>query len=354
LTPGDSVYNVPNHGNLAYCGFQGFVSVLQEVASRNQLSHPICNNLRAGHWMIEYIISRLQKISGAFPGCAPMYEWVKKRLEYVKMLPPSFIPKYFAIVIFAAYQAVKYAGLALSLKRVIQSDINCSFQRFYDACLMTTYQNYGSIFSAGLFPVKYPFETILNTGGNRLPEGYQSPCLAAGLPHFSNEFMRCWGRDIFIALPGLFLLPGHFEAARAHLIAFGSTLRHGLIPNLLDSGNKPRYNARDAVWFWMHAVSEYCRKSPEGYKFLAVRVGRRFIPKARYIDGLAFGTDRCGVDDKDADTYIPASDPRVYSYSNTVNWSNFRLLSCVMKSWSDMLEELNLESTTQALISTMR
>lgn len=75
-------------------------------------------------------------------------------------------------------------------------------------------------------------------------------------------------------------------------------MRHGLVPNLLDSGNNPRYNARDAVWWflqvWAHsankstynamqAIQDYCSSAPEGVDFLKEPVTRLFMDDKKEI-----------------------------------------------------------------------
>ncbi|KAJ1928160.1 bifunctional 4-alpha-glucanotransferase/amylo-alpha-1,6-glucosidase, partial [Linderina macrospora] len=121
--------------------------------------------------------------------------------------------------------------------------------------------------------------------------------MSAGLPHFSTHHMRCWGRDVFIALEGLLLVTGRHADARDHILAFGSTLKHGLIPNLLDSGRYPRYNARDATWFWLQAVQTYCNHAADGLALLDEPVARRF---------------------PDGETFVEFDSDQAFSTSNTV------------------------------------
>ena len=83
-------------------------------------------------------------------------------------------------------------------------------------------------------------------------------------------------------------------------------MKHGLIPNLLDAGRNPRYNARDAAWFFLQAVQDYVYIVPDGEKILQEQVTRRFP-----LD----------------DTYIPVDDPRAFSYSSTLEEIIYEILS---------------------------
>ena len=125
-------------------------------------------------------------------------------------------PKFFAIVISEAYKAARRAAIEQMSEFVSEG------HSFTQDLALVSVQLHGEVLSASLDPSQ------------------PTPSLAAGLPHFAAGWARCWGRDIFISLRGLFLTTGQFVAAKKHILAFASVLKHGLIPNLLDSLKTPR------------------------------------------------------------------------------------------------------------------
>jgi glycogen debranching enzyme len=74
------------------------------------------------------------------------------------------------------------------------------------------------------------------------------------------------------------LVTGRYSEAKQIILGFASVLRHGLIPNLLDGGNNPRYNARDATWWFLQAVQDYCTFTKESVKEVLKWNVRRLFP----------------------------------------------------------------------------
>ncbi|KAL6716152.1 bifunctional 4-alpha-glucanotransferase/amylo-alpha-1,6-glucosidase [Lecanora helva] len=256
LGGGDGVYTIPDYGNLVYAGLQGWWSVLKDVIRDNNLGHPICNHLREGQWALGWIISRLRRLAKHLsrPSLGEVAEWFEQRFSAIKKLPNFLLPRYFALVIRTAYQASRDRGISF------MSDNIQHGQSFLKSLAMVSIQQTGYTKSASLYPSK------------------SVPSLAAGLPHFASSWTRCWGRDVFISLRGLFLATGRYEEAREHIKAFASVLKHGMIPNLLSDGKSPRYNSRDSVWFFLQNVQDYTKMAPDGDRLLKEKVFRRFLP----------------------------------------------------------------------------
>jgi len=75
----------------------------------------------------------------------------------------------------------------------------------------------------------------------------------AGYPWFGD-----WGRDTFIALPGLCLATGRTDVARAVLVAYASFVDQGMVPNRWpDAGDTPEYTSVDSALWFLHALEAY-------------------------------------------------------------------------------------------------
>lgn len=272
----DGAYAIPNHGPLVYCGLQGWWSVLRDVITNNDLGHPICNHLREGQWALDYIVGRLEKLAerNNYKGILPPTEWLRERFAAIRKVPSFLLPRYFALVIQTAYKAATERAIE-QLSENVQHG-----QKFMKSLALVSVQVTGYMKNASLWPDKLV------------------PSMAAGLPHFAQDWARCWGRDIFIALRGLLLCTGRFEDAKEHLLAFASVVKHGMIPNLLGSGKIPRYNSRDSVWFFLQNIQDYCKLAPNGTNILKESVRRRFLPYD--------------------DTWFPWDDKRAFSQSSTI------------------------------------
>ncbi|KAI4166642.1 MAG: hypothetical protein LQ343_007878 [Gyalolechia ehrenbergii] len=272
----DGVYIVPGHGPLVYAGLQGWWSCLRDVVRYNQLGHPICNHLREGTWAMDYIVGRLDRMAKnkLYSSLLKPATWLSSRFDAIEQVPSFLRPRYFALAIQTAYDAAWARGMDL-----FNDDVQ-NGQAFVQSLAMISVQMTGYMHSASLDP----FQSV--------------PSMAAGLPHFSSSWARCWGRDIFISLRGLYLATGRYSDAYNHIMAFASVLKHGMIPNLLSDGKLPRYNSRDSIWFFLQTVHDYTKMAPNGLDLLKDKVQRRFLPYD--------------------DTYFDFDDPRAYSQESTI------------------------------------
>ena len=272
----DGTYSIPGFGPLVYAGLQGWWSVLEDIILTNNLGHPMCQHLREGTWAMDYCVKRLEKASQnqKYHELSDISAWLQKRFDAIRKLPSFLYPRYFALIIRTAYTTAYDRGIELMGDNIQRG------RPFLKSLAMVSAQVTGYMNSTSLVPEKCVAS------------------LAAGLPHFSASWARCWGRDIFISLRGLYLGTGRFDDAREHILAFASVLKHGMIPNLLGDGKTPRYNSRDSIWFFLQNIQDYTKLAPNGMKLLQEKVSRRFLPWD--------------------DTWFPWDDSRAYSTESTI------------------------------------
>ncbi|XP_011494521.1 PREDICTED: glycogen debranching enzyme [Ceratosolen solmsi marchali] len=261
------VYNIPGYGPLVYAGLQGIISLLAEIRSNNDLGHPLCINLRQGNWLIDYIWQRLNEDRGT----ADLGKWLEQATEPFKLIPRYLVPCYFDVIVVNIYSILIERCFSLMSSFIKEGT---DFTRLLS---LVSIQMGGIVKSAQLPDLspnlEPPRPKVREVDGKREQE---CSTMSAGLPHFAVGYVRNWGRDTFIALRGLLLLTNRYEEARYIILGYAGTLRHGLIPNLLDKGANARFNCRDAVWWWFYTIQCYIKEVPDGLKILSDTVTRLF------------------------------------------------------------------------------
>ena len=124
-----------------------------------------------------------------------------------------------------------------------------------------------------------------------LPDGATGRSVIAGYPWFAD-----WGRDTFIALPGLTLATGRQADARAILETWIGYLDAGLLPNHFpEQGALPAYNAADAALWYIEAWRAFVAASDD-----LAPLRRHFPSLASILSAYAQGTHRgIGLDPAD-------------------------------------------------------
>jgi len=116
----------------------------------------------------------------------------------------------------------------------------------------------------------------------RAPTNESRTTILAGFPWFAD-----WGRDAFIALPGLLLSTGRFEEAKSVLTTFAQAADDGLIPNRFDERSGTAYfNSIDASLWFINAAFRYLETTEDSETFT-----QQLIPTIQgIIDSFHNGT----------------------------------------------------------------
>jgi len=111
-----------------------------------------------------------------------------------------------------------------------------------------------------------------------------STTILAGYPWFAD-----WGRDAFVALPGLLLSTGRFDRAREVFRTFADRLSQGMIPNRFDDySGAPHYNSIDASLWFVIAAERYLVATDDQRFWRDVLMPTIDAILAAYHDGTRF------------------------------------------------------------------
>ena len=194
--PGD-VYGVPGYGDLVFHGLQGWMDALAAALVPPVVSagHPVVRNIADGLWAAENMRARIEGVPALRPLAKGFLTELHKSLAE---LPAHSTLRFrvFADAVAALYNA------AVGKCFAVMSPFVRSGSPFVRTLALGSVMFYGRFEKA---PLVCP---------DLLPPAIAQdfvPSLAAGFDHFCVGYMRSWGRDTTIALPGLLFTTGRFE-----------------------------------------------------------------------------------------------------------------------------------------------
>ncbi|KAL8448053.1 hypothetical protein Emed_004052 [Eimeria media] len=212
-------YDVPGYGPLVYCGLTGIVVVFDKARSllpRDQLQHPICTNVQAGLWLLQYTVDRLTE-----PTLLPLQQQLHAMLLLLQQHKGyDWIRPYICDRLLSGVYAQVGTLLLSRLPSAAATTAAAAADPLVLHLLTATVQFYGRVPSAPLI------------------WGTHDPSLAAGLPHFTTGFMRNWGRDTFIALNGNLIATGYGLELPEYPIKTMADVLHHILASHAKAGNK--------------------------------------------------------------------------------------------------------------------
>ena len=140
---GQGSYDIPNYGKFVYCGLQGLIPVLEKIRDNNDLGHPLCQNLRDGTWLAQYVHGRLRK----YQGLEKVADLFQQILDHLENIPYYLRPCYFEACVSYLYQKTKDA-----LFSKLPSTVNMS-SAFVQALVLSSVSFTGYVQGADLAPI---------------------------------------------------------------------------------------------------------------------------------------------------------------------------------------------------------
>jgi predicted glycogen debranching enzyme len=163
-------------------------------------------------------------------------------------------------------------------------------------------------------------------GVHRPAEGGRGLSILAGYPWFAD-----WGRDAFIALPGLLLTTGQFQQARTVFRTFIERLSEGMIPNRFDDfSGAAHYNSIDASLWFILAAERYIHAADDD-----VFCWEELLPACREILRCYTAGTRFGIGAADDGLLVGGSD------ETQLTWMDAKLGQTVITSRAGKAVEVN-------------